>query len=288
MRIIQDPDAESFGQWLLGIGHGLNVDSDDNIDIPSEMLLSTFSELTDFIYPGLSVFAPSPLYFKDRMILAPRNIDVNTANQSILEKMPGEEMVFHSADCLIDENEKPIQNDGGVPSEVLRSLVASNFPPGELHLKIGCPVILLRNLSPTIGLCNGTRLVIVRTLMRVLEAKITGGEHDGDVVFIPRISLHSQGSSGELPYKIRRRQFPVKLAFALSINKAQGQSVKWIGVDLRTPIFSHGQLYVALSRATRKANIRILTPNIGGDSGVTNVVYPEVLVPLNTLTQRYF
>ncbi len=283
MRIIDDPDAAFFGHWLLNVGHGRTADSEDNINIPPQMSMSTFADLTDFMYPGLSETIPLPLYFADHMILTPRNTDVNTANQNILDKMPGEDIVFHSADCVIGENEEPIEDDNGIPPEVLRSLDASNFPSGELHLKIGCPIILLCNLSPTIGLCNCTQLVIVRVLMRVLEAKITGGEHDGDVVFIPRISLNSQGSSGDLPYKIRCRQFPVKLTFTLSINKAQGQSVKWVGVDLRSPVFSHGQLYVTLSRVTRRSNIRILNPNSPANFQIMNVMYPEVLGSLNAV-----
>ncbi|KAL1659251.1 helicase [Schizophyllum commune] len=64
----------------------------------------------------------------------------------------------------------------------------------------------------------------------------------------------------------------------MSINKAQGQSVKYVGLDLRSPVFTHGQLYVALSRATTSHNIKVL---IDGDSNATtvqNVVYPEVLL----------
>ncbi|KIJ05188.1 hypothetical protein PAXINDRAFT_93785 [Paxillus involutus ATCC 200175] len=53
----------------------------------------------------------------------------------------------------------------------------------------------------------------------------------------------------EYPIPLRRRQFPVRLAFCMTINKSQGQSVQYVGLDLRTPVFSHGQLYVALSRA---------------------------------------
>ncbi|KAG5530927.1 hypothetical protein RHGRI_025763 [Rhododendron griersonianum] len=74
-----------------------------------------------------------------------------------------------------------------------------------------------------------------------------------------------------------RRQFPVRLAYAMTINKSQGQSVKFVGVDLRTPVFSHGQLYVALSRCTSFDRITVLLPEEETDS-TTNIVYPEVLL----------
>lgn len=163
------------------------------------------------------------------------------------------------------------------PPEYLRSLQASGLPLGELHVKVGSPVILLRNLDPSSGLCNGTRLIITRAAARVLEARIIGGQYDGNIVFIPRITLNPTDSNGEFPFKLSRRQFPLRLAFAMSINKAQGQSVKYVGIDLRVPVFTHGQLYVALSRSTSPHQIHVLLPD-NVDGSTHNVVYPEVLL----------
>ncbi|KAI5888541.1 helicase [Schizophyllum commune H4-8] len=64
----------------------------------------------------------------------------------------------------------------------------------------------------------------------------------------------------------------------MSINKAQGQSVKYVGLDLRSPVFTHGQLYVALSRATASHNIKVLIDGDSNANTVQNVVYPEVLL----------
>lgn len=113
---------------------------------------------------------------------------------------------------------------------------------------------------------------------RVLEVKLIGGDHHGEIVFIPRITLIPSSSSTGFSFELKRRQFPAKLAFAMSINKAQGQSVKFVGLDLRVPVFSHGQLYVALSRATCGRRVRILLPPDGQTAETKNIVYKEVLL----------
>lgn len=78
-----------------------------------------------------------------------------------------------------------------------------------------------------------------------------------------------------IPFTLRRAQFPVRLAFAMSINKAQGQSLNHVGIDLTTPVFAHGQLYVALSRATNVACVAALLPE-NAATRTRNVVYHEV------------
>ena len=97
------------------------------------------------------------------------------------------------------------------------------MPPHKQRLKIGIPVILLRNLNPALGLCNGTRLQVQHITQRLLTIKILNGSNEGDITHIPRIDLIE--SSGDLPFHLKRRQFPIKVAFAMTINKAQGQSL---------------------------------------------------------------
>lgn len=156
--------------------------------------------------------------------------------------------------------------------------MAPGLPPGELSLKVGCPLILLRNLSPDRGLCNGTRMILRRAGDRVLEVEVIGGQFHGEVAFIPRITLTPSGKDAEFAFTLRRRQFPVRLAFAMTINKAQDQSVQFVGLDLRVPVFSHGQLYVALSRATSRHRIKVLLAETAEASRAINIVYPEVLM----------
>jgi ATP-dependent exoDNAse (exonuclease V) alpha subunit len=126
-----------------------------------------------------------------------------------------------------------------------------------LKLKIGCPVILLRNIDPANGLCNGTRLVVRGFQRNTIDAEIVLGQHAGKRVFLPRIPL-CPSDDEMFPFQFKRKQFPIRLSFTMTVNKAQGQTILNVGVYLPEPVFSHGQLYVALSRATSRSNIRIL------------------------------
>src|ERR1700692_1994557 len=137
--------------------------------------------------------------------------------------------------------------------------------------------MLLCNLDPSNGLCNGTRMVLLDIRPMVLRCRILGGDHAGKVVFIPRITLDpSEG----LPFDLTRRQFPVRLCFVMTINKAQGQSIINVGIDIRNPVFSHGQLYVALSRCTSSDRIKVVFPEDSDTTSTSNIVYTEVLAGL--------
>ena len=63
----------------------------------------------------------------------------------------------------------------------------------------------------------------------------------------------------------------------MTVNKSQGQSFNFVGVNLHIPVFTHGQLYVALSRVTDIRGLSLLLPE-GGDATITNIIYPEVLL----------
>ena len=199
--------------------------------------------------------------------------DINTL---LLTSLPGEMHVFNSADT-VSYKEQELNNYQPYPTEYLNSLKASGLPLSKLALKTGCPIMLLWNLGVSMGLCNGTRLILLEARSRVLKCRIISGDAKfaGNIVLIPQITL--EPSAQNLPLPLRQHQFPVRLAFSMTINKSQGQSVTHMGLDLHTPVFSHGQLYVALSRCTSASRMKVLLNENNVDSRTANIVYKEVL-----------
>ena len=280
MRLEQSPEMQDFSTWLLKVA-GEEVNNTDRITIPPHIQCPnyTVSSLIQEVYPDIEVGEKDDQYFLDRNILAGTNDNVMELNAELLEKFPGEKKVLLSADSV--EFDDPGMNAYQPYSvDFLNSLVSSSLPLAHLALKVGCPVMLLRNLDPSKGLCNGTRLRVMEIRTRVLKCRIISGDAKfaGKVVFIPRITLAPTAEDLHIP--LQRRQFPVRLAFAMTVNKSQGQSLKNVGLDLRTPVFSHGQLYVGLSRCTSGNRLKVLLKNEDGGK-TSNIVYREIFTGLD-------
>jgi ATP-dependent DNA helicase PIF1 len=214
-----------YADWLKQLGRGqLNTEA-GHVELPQyiKTLSPTqgFPALISNIFPQVAQIEGQSLdqqsaYFGGRAILAARNDSVDAANQAVLDLLPGNEHSLKSADCLIMEGEE-LAEGLGFPQEYLNSLTIPGLPLHDLRLKVGAPIILLRNLDAAAGLCNGTRLLLLQVGRRCLQARILMGDHRGKTVLIPRIALDSVPKA--LPVKFRRLQFPVRLAFALTINK---------------------------------------------------------------------
>jgi hypothetical protein len=270
MRLDRTPESDMFAAWLLEVGAGRNLGPSNTIELPANMRLpqNSVNDLINAIYPGITQGNNPGEYFLQRTILSPKNNAVDDLNQSILDQFPGGETVLTSFD-------KATNMDHIYPLEFLHAQKASGLPLAHLALKSGCPIMLLRNLDVTQGLCNGTRMILMEIKLHVLQCRILGGKYAGNIVFIPRITI--EPSTEDMPIPLSRRQFPVRLAFSMTINKSQGQSVVNVGLDLRIPVFSHGQLYVALSRCTSGNRIKVLFPEGSNNTKTKNIVFHELL-----------
>uniref|UniRef100_A0A0D3D015 ATP-dependent DNA helicase n=1 Tax=Brassica oleracea var. oleracea TaxID=109376 RepID=A0A0D3D015_BRAOL len=184
--------------------------------------------------------------------------------------------VFLSSDSIIP-SDVDIEENVVYPTEFLNIVKVAGLPRHCLKLKVGVPIMCLRNMDVTDSLCNGTRLIVTQLLPHVIQGRIiTGNDISGEAVWIPRMFVTPPDT--KFPFRMRRRQFPVTLAFAMTINKSQGQTLENVGLFLPKPVFSHGQLYVALSRVKSRSGLKILITDKEGKphTKTTNVVYKQI------------
>ena len=203
-------------------------------------------------------------------VYTPLNNDIREINNICLAAFPTEERVYFSADSIQEDDHKDF-----MPVEFLNSLTPAGIPDHNLKLKQGVPVMLLRNLQagPDRTLKNGTRMVVMQMMDKVIECEIAVGTNKGERIFLPRIPHYDRNE--ELPFTFIRRQFPIRLAFSVTINKGQGQENDRVGIYLPQPVFAHGQLYTAFSRGKRADAVKVFIA--GNDEGITdNIVYTEL------------
>ncbi len=276
----QTQKLSKYARWLLKIGEGsIHYNEHKSIlSIPHEFTTSTVEQAIDHIYGNLQDHLNNEEFFKTRSILAPTNSVITKINKDMLEKLPGNEFLFESIDSV------PDQDVLQAPIEFLHKLDPSGVPPHELRLKIGAPIMLIRNLDLKNGHCNGVRYIVLQLTQHHIYAKKMGipMSHPQSTIYIPRIPIIKKSMG--LPFLFKRIQLPVKLAFAMTINKSQGQSLDACSIILEENVFAHGQLYVAWSRCGNpnyvkiyadQSNINIIKHN--QDYLVKNVVYTEAL-----------
>jgi ATP-dependent DNA helicase PIF1 len=317
-----DNRFRDFIEWQLKIGNGLsetfpNVHT-DAIEIPAQFTIPGTSHITSnsdckhicphFITAGNSFhdlihwcygdicarhqlptsLTPQQLlihhgnihkFMSSRAILTPKNVDVDQINTFAIDLLPGNFLDYYSADT-VGENDDPTM----FPIEYLNTIHLSSFPIFHLRLKVGAPITLIRNINKSQGLVNGTRFIVTALGTNIITARIMGGPFNETQVIIPRITLST--AADKYPFELRRRQFPVRLCYCTTINKSQGQTYQRVALYLPSPVFSHGQLYVGISRVGSPEDLGIMiTPtHIQGNFEAypdrlltSNVVYRECL-----------
>lgn len=255
MRLLQGEEA--FAEVLLAIGEGRFPAQESVISVPPEIRSETL-DWKEFV-------AELPLDDQSA-ILTPLNSKVEEINTFLLDRWNGEEHTYFSFHSV--PNEDDLTN---FPIDFLQTVVSSGIPSHQLKLKRGCPVSIMRNLEPPV-LCNGTRCRVVEMRRNLIEVEVAVGPYSGVRRLITRIPFVPIAS--EFPVSFRRIQFPLRLCFAMTLNRSQGQTFQAVRVILSPSVFSHGMLYVALSRCVSKNSLKVLCR---ADGKTSNIVYQEVL-----------
>jgi hypothetical protein len=181
-----DISEQEFPNWLKELGKGSFNDEHDNVILPQFLRCSSndIGDLVNHVYPSIQKKQPDG-YFEERCILAPRDREVHEINRIALERFPGPQSDLLSADRALDpQTELP-----SVPIAFLHGSTASGFSfttAARLSLKVGCPIMLLYDMHPGNGMCEGSRGIVTKIGVRVvIEVRMLSGE----ILLVPRIPL---------------------------------------------------------------------------------------------------
>jgi hypothetical protein len=224
----------------------------------------------------------SPDVATDNCILAATNASGDIWNSYIQSKNPNEATVYKSTDhlCQVDDEFGHLQNI--LNDKVLNHIKGSGIPEHTLTVKVNDVCLLLRHMtamSPEAATNQRVRIVQLNChTIRVVTISETPVQ-----LIIPRIRFKFQTHHGN-GYLMMRVQFPLRLAYCMTYNKSQGQTLHKVLLDTTEQPFTHGHAYVSLSRVRSVDNIRIfcnssdvVTIDDKETCTITNIVYIPVL-----------
>ena len=240
-RIAERPNWRSiFSIQLLDIGNGKipvgSMSGYKTFPINFCHFTETQTKLIEKVFLNIAQNYKNHVWLRERVILAAKIVDVNEMIFQIQNKIVGKLITYKSIDSVTNQDYVV-----RYPMEFLSSL---EFPPIPLHnlqLKIGSVIIMLR--------LHGVK----KLMNNVIQATILNERYKGEYILITLIP-------NDMPFEFKRLQFPVRLSFAISINKSQGQSLSVCGINLENPCFSHGQLYIACSHVGIPTKLFIYAP----------------------------
>ena len=158
--------------WMLVLE---DAEADRSITLPPSMHCGeTVEDLISNIYPNISDPERKPdQWFSEHTILSCKNDDVDHLNSDILDMSSGEQKIMQSAGSWVSDSPDEMQN--AMPVELLNSITVNGLPLSHLASKVGSPLMLLCNLDPSNGLCNGTCPILTMFKPHILECRILFG-----------------------------------------------------------------------------------------------------------------
>jgi len=270
-QLIRNADDLEFANFVNAIGEGAGPEVDVNI----MQQIATREELINFVFPEQVLH--DPVQCLTRSILAPTNEQIDFYNGEILARLPGIGRLYLAADSIKECPEGDENSNIIAPASLLDYVTRHRpigIPPGNLLVKVGGVYRIMRNFSVDRGLVKNARVVITDVGQRLISVRLLrpGMVPAGEEILLPRITFTSPLPSR---HTLVRRQFPVAAAYACTFTGCQGLTCDRIGADLTRAVFSHGQLYTALSRIRRREDGAVLL--LPGPTTVRNVTYLELL-----------
>jgi hypothetical protein len=273
-----------YASMLLDLGDGtyhsgevLDMDCKDEslhssvVHIVTMRSMTSTEEVLAFLFPEGFDYT----IVGTRAILASTNERCDIWNELIQDINPNVATYLYSADKFNEvDDPRGILRTMMTP-DVLAKFKRTHVPPHELKLKVNDVCLLMNTLSKKDGLTKNTRLRVVH--VSTYRIRVCTLDTNPTYHTIPRIRFIFKLPFGS--FSMHRTQFPLKLAYSITYNKSQGQSLEWVVVDASDPSFSHGHTYVAYSRVHDSDHIATYCrPNQILDDGViiTNVVYPSL------------
>ncbi|GJY75097.1 ATP-dependent DNA helicase PIF1-like protein, partial [Tanacetum coccineum] len=260
-------EIQDFADWILDIGNGKigGKNKGESIVVFSDrMLILEFDDYVGSIinetYPYLLQNIWNPVFFQERVILAPTHEMVDMINERMLDLILGDKTLYESSDFVSLADADTNFDKSIYTTYFLNGIRMSGLPHHAIKLNIGTPVMLMRNIDQKAVLCNRTRLQVLIRGINVTEAKIIPGGNISRIFAIPRMVITP--SDTKMPFKLNRRQFPVQVCFGMTINKSQCQTLSQMssenGVNTPAPNPSPNSSFSLLSVLRRE---RLTSPN---------------------------
>ena len=294
MRLQLNGSTASQTETLLAIGEGRNCEDaiimsqdTDNHSMQIGLPNIDYFESTN-VNPSMEwLYSNQVPYHQTNInsaILTATNESVDQWNAIVQDKNPNDAFELFSHDSFCDVDDPHGYLSQCLSESILNDFNANGVPTHKLKFKVN-DICLVTRCMKAVNLATNTRVQIMSISSRILRVRVLDDPHRSQVL-IPKIRFKFRLKYGQ-SYKIMRCQFPLRLAYAFTYNRSQGQTLHKVLLDTRVPPFEHGHLYVAMSRHRNPHNIKIF---LNSDQlhvhpydhnsympVIPNVVYPQII-----------